>query len=255
MEVKGKVAVITGGASGIGRTTAELLASLGAAVMIADVNRRDGHNAVNAIESSGGRAAFVRTDVTDADSFSQVLETTVEQFGRLDILHNNAGIQLGPGFPDAPLDRWRRVLDIDLQAVILGTYLAAPIMQRLGGGVIINTASMSGLYPNPQDPVYGAAKAGVVSFTHSLAPWASARNIRVNCICPGVTETEFVRRMIDKAAAAGRDAGFPATMVKPQAIAQAVLMFIEDDSLFGQVFEARPSGTVMMAPRAAPARR
>ena len=139
--------------------------------------------------------------------------------------------------------------------MILGTYLAAPIMQRLSGGVIINTASMSGLYPNPQDPVYGAAKAGVVSFTHSLAPWAAERNIRVNCICPGVTETEFVSRMIDKAAAAGRDAGFPATMLKPQVIAQAVLRFIEDDSLVGQVFEARPSGTVMVPPRAAPARR
>ena len=99
MEVKGKVAVITGGASGIGGTTAKLLASLGAAVMIADVNRRDGHNMVNEIESAGGRAAFVRTDVTDADSFRQMLETTVEQFGRLDILHNNAGITLGPGLP------------------------------------------------------------------------------------------------------------------------------------------------------------
>jgi NAD(P)-dependent dehydrogenase (short-subunit alcohol dehydrogenase family) len=255
MEVKGKVAVITGGAAGIGRTTAELLVSLGAAVMIADVNRRDGHNAVSAIESSGGRAAFVRTDVTDANSVRQMLETTVEQFGRLDILHNNAGIMLGPGFLEAPLDRWRRVLDIDLQAVILGTYLAAPIMQRLGGGVIINTASMSGLYPNPQDPVYGAAKAGVVSFTHSLAPWAAERNIRVNCICPGVTKTEFVSRMMEKAAAAGRDAGFPAKMLKPQVIAQAVLRFIQDDSLVGQVFEARPSGTVMVPPRSAPARR
>ena len=144
MEVKDKVAVITGGASGIGRTTAELLASLGATVMIADVNRKDGHNTVAAIESSGGRAAFVRTDVTDADSFREVLQATVDQFGRLDILHNNAGIMLGPSFPETTLERWRRVLDIDLQAVILGTYLAAPIMQRLGGGVIINTASMSG---------------------------------------------------------------------------------------------------------------
>jgi NAD(P)-dependent dehydrogenase (short-subunit alcohol dehydrogenase family) len=220
--------------------------------MIADLNRKDAQNAVAAIESSGGRAAFVRTDVTDADSLREVLQTTVDRFGRLDILHNNAGVMLGPDFPDTALERWRRVLDIDLQAVILGTYLAAPIMQRLGGGVIINTASMSGLYPNPQDPVYGAAKAGVVSFTHSLAPWASTRKIRVNCICPGVTETEFVRRMIDRAAAAGRAAGFPATMLRPRVIADAVLMFIEDDTLAGQVFEARPSATTMVPPRRAP---
>lgn len=252
MEVKDKVAVITGGASGIGRTTAELLASLGATVMIADVNRKDAHHAVAAIESSGGRAAFVRTDVTDADSFREVLQATVDQFGRLDILHNNAGIMLGPSFPETTLERWRRVLDIDLQAVILGTYLAAPIMQRLGGGVIINTASMSGLYPFPQDPVYAAAKAGVVNFTYSLAPWASARKIRVNCICPGVTQTEFVRRMMDQAAAAGRDSQFPARMLQPQVIAEAVLMFIEDDSLAGQVFEARPSATMTVPPRPAP---
>src|SRR5262249_28515794 len=155
-------------------------------------------------------------------------------------------------FLEAPIERWRRVLDIDLQAVILGTYLTAPIMQRLGGGVIVNTASMSGLYPFPQDPVYAAAKAGVGNFTYSLAAWAESRKGRVNCICPGITQTEYVRRMMDQAAAAGRATEFPATMLQPQVIAEAVLMFIENDRLAGQVYEARPSGTVMMPSRTAP---
>ena len=99
-----------------------------------------------------------------------MLDTAMSKFGRLDILHNNAGIGVGaPGYPDAPPERWHLVVEIDLQAVILGTGLAAPLMQKNGGGVIINTASMAGLYPHRQDAVYGAAKGGVVNFTHSLA--------------------------------------------------------------------------------------
>ena len=91
------------------------------------------------------------------------------------------------------------MIEIDLQAVILGTGLAAPLMQKNGGGVIINTASMAGLYPHRQDAVYGAAKGGVVNFTHSLAFWEAERKIRVNCVCPGIVDTPMVRRGLDAA--------------------------------------------------------
>ena len=201
MEIKGKAGVITGGSSGIGRATAERLAKEGAAIVVADLDEAGGAETVKRIESAGGRAVFVKADVTKLDDARRMLDTAMSKFGRLDILHNNAGIGVGaPGYPDAPPERWHLVIEIDLQAVILGTGLAAPLMQKNGGGVIINTASMAGLYPHRQDAVYGAAKGGVVNFTHSLASWEAERKIRVNCICPGIVDTPLVRRGLEQAA-------------------------------------------------------
>lgn len=255
MDVKGKTAVITGGASGIGRATAELLARKGASVVIADLVEAQGVETVKAIESAGGRAAFIKADVTDEDDARRMLELAVNRFGSLDILYNNAGIAVGlPGYPLAEIKRWRRVIDIDLQAVILGCHLAAPMMDPKGG-VIVNTASMAGLYPYKEDPVYGAAKAGVVNFTYSLAPWASKRNIRVNCVCPGVVDTPLVRRGIEAAKRAGHTAGIPAKILQPIQIAEAVLRLVEDDSLFGRAIEVRPTGVRLVEVPAAPGSR
>jgi NAD(P)-dependent dehydrogenase (short-subunit alcohol dehydrogenase family) len=255
MEINGKVAVITGGASGIGRATAELLASGGAAVIIADLVETSGDETVKAIEAVGGRAAFVKADVTNEDDARRMLDTAVQKFGGLDILYNNAGIAVGvPGYPQAEIKRWRRVIEIDLFAVILGCHLAAPLMDPKGGA-IINTASMAGLYPYKEDPVYGAAKAGVVNFTYSLAPWAAKRNIRVNCVCPGVVDTPLVRKGIEAAKRAGQTAGVPSTIMPPSAIANAVLSLIRDDQMFGRALEVRPSGPRLIETPAAPGTR
>jgi NAD(P)-dependent dehydrogenase (short-subunit alcohol dehydrogenase family) len=255
VEINGKVAVITGGASGIGRATAELLASGGAAVIIADLVETLGDETVKAIEAAGGRAAFVKADVTNEDDARRMLDTAVQKFGGLDILYNNAGIAVGvPGYPQAEIKRWRRVIEIDLLAVILGCHLAAPLMDPKGGA-IINTASMAGLYPYKEDPVYGAAKAGVVNFTYSLAPWAAKRNIRVNCVCPGVVDTPLVRKGIEAAKRAGHTAGVPATIMPPSAIANAVLSLIRDDQMFGRALEVRPSGPRLIETPAAPGTR
>jgi NAD(P)-dependent dehydrogenase (short-subunit alcohol dehydrogenase family) len=255
MEINGKVAVITGGASGIGRATAELLASGGAAVIIADLVETSGDETVKAIEAAGGRAAFVKADVTNEDDARRMLDTAVQKFGGLDILYNNAGIAVGvPGYPQAEIKRWRRVIEIDLFAVILGCHLAAPLMDPKGGA-IINTASMAGLYPYKEDPVYGAAKAGVVNFTYSLAPWAAKRNIRVNCVCPGVVDTPLVRKGIEAAKRAGQTAGVPSTIMPPSAIANAVLSLIRDDQMFGRALEVRPSGPRLIETPAAPGTR
>jgi meso-butanediol dehydrogenase/(S,S)-butanediol dehydrogenase/diacetyl reductase len=255
MDIKGKSAVITGGASGIGRATAELLARKGASVVIADLVEAQGVETVKAIESAGGRAVFIKADVTDEDDARRMLELAVNRFGSLDILYNNAGIAVGlPGYPLAEIKRWRRVIDIDLQAVILGCHLAAPMMDPKGG-VIVNTASMAGLYPYKEDPVYGAAKAGVVNFTYSLAPWASKRNIRVNCVCPGVVDTPLVRRGIEAAKRAGHTAGIPAKILQPIQIAEAVLRLVEDDNLFGRAIEVRPTGARLVEVPAAPGSR
>ena len=258
MEIKGKVGVITGGSSGIGRATAERLAKEGAAIVVADLDEAGGAETVKRIESAGGRAVFVKADVTRIEDARRMLDTAVSKFGRLDILHNNAGIGVGaPGFPEAPPERWHLVIEIDLQAVILGTGLAAPLMQKHGGGTIINTASMAGLYPHRQDVVYGAAKGGVVNFTHSLAFWEAERKIRVNCVCPGIVDTPLVRKGIEAATKLGFLAKpfVPAKMIQPEEIADAVVSLVRDDSLFGCALEIRPTGRQIVDPRRAPGSR
>jgi NAD(P)-dependent dehydrogenase (short-subunit alcohol dehydrogenase family) len=253
MEIRGKAAVITGAGSGIGRATAERLAHDGASIVVADVDERGGAETVKNIESAGGKAVFVRANVTEEADARRMIETATQKFGRLDILYNNAGVGTGiPGFPAAPLAQWKRVIDIDLTAVILGTWIAAPIMEKNGGGAIINTASMAGLYPHRQDAIYGAAKAGVVNFTHSLAVWASEKKIRVNCVCPGIVDTPMVRRGLEAATKAGMKSWMPAKILQPEQIADAVATLIRDESLFGCSLEVRPSGPKIVEPRPAP---
>ena len=256
MEIRGKVGVITGGGSGIGRATSERLAREGASIVIADLDQAGGIETVKRIEAAGGKAVFVHADVVKIEDTRRMLDTAITKFGRLDILHNNAGIGVGaPGFPDAPPERWHLVVEIDLQAVILGTGLAAPLMQKNGGGLIINTASMAGLYPHRQDAVYGAAKSGVVNFTHSLASWESERKIRVNCICPGVVDTPLVRKGLEQAEKLGIKSWMPSKIIQPEEIADAIVTLVRDDSLFGCSLEVRPTGRQIVDPRPAPGTR
>jgi NAD(P)-dependent dehydrogenase (short-subunit alcohol dehydrogenase family) len=249
MDPAGKVAVITGGGSGIGRTTALRLAARGASIMIVDLNDRMGEEAVGLIEQKGGRAAFVKAEVTDAEQMAAALQSTVSRFNRVDILYNNAGLALPPpGFPKVGIEVWRRVLDVDLQAVILGCHLAYPLMKQSGGGVIVNTASMAGVYPMPLDPVYAAAKAGVVHLTYSLVNWQKD-GIRVNCVCPGITNTPMVARMLETRSKSELKSVKPQSLLEPDAIADVVLNFIDDDRIAGQVVEVRPSGPQVLPTR------
>ena len=240
MIIKGKTAFITGGASGIGLATARRLAREGASVAIADLDT----NALDRARKEVGEKTLALTvNVTEEDQLREALERTVKELGHLDIVHNNAGIGTGPpGYPLVEIDQWKRVLDIDLYAVILGCHLAAPLMERSGGGVIINTASMAGLYPHPTDPIYGSAKAGVVAFTYALAPWAAQRKIRVNCVCPGIVDTPLVQRGQEARAKAGLPTLAPAKMLNADQIADAVMELISDDSIIGRALEIRPSG-------------
>jgi NAD(P)-dependent dehydrogenase (short-subunit alcohol dehydrogenase family) len=253
MEIRGKVAVITGAGSGIGRATALRLANDGASILVADVDEAGGAETVKQIETDGGRAAYVRADVTLEADARKMIDTAVAKFGALHILYNNAGVGTGvPPFPEASLAQWRRVIDIDLTAVIMGTWIAAPLIQKYGGGAIINTASMAGLYPHRQDPIYGAAKAGVVNFTHSCAPWAAEKKIRVNCVCPGIVDTPMVRRGLEAATKAGIKSWAPSKMLHAEDIADAVAYLIRDESLFGCSLEVRPNGRQIVDPRPAP---
>jgi NAD(P)-dependent dehydrogenase (short-subunit alcohol dehydrogenase family) len=250
MEIRGKVAVITAAGSGIGRATSLRLALDGASILVADVDEAGGSETVKLLEKEGGRALFVRTDVAQEADLRNMIDIAIAHFGGLDILHNNAGIGTpSPGFPEAPPTQWRRAVDINLTAVIMGTGIAAPIMQQRGGGVIINTSSMGGLYPLPQDPIYGATKAGIVHFTHSCAPWASQRNIRVNCVCPSIVDTPVVRRGLEAMKQAGVKSWAPPQMLEASDIADAIADLIGDDSLSGCAMEVRPSGRQIIDPR------
>jgi len=231
MEIRGKVAVVTGAGSGIGRATAVRLAREGASVIVADLDDAGARETVAGITQAGGAAADVHVDVTREADARQMLSAAEVRYGGLDILCNNAGVTTGTlDFAQATSDQWQRVLDVNLRAVILGTHLALPLLRRRGGGAIVHTASMAAFVGFPPDPVYAATKGGVVLFTHSLGPLA-AEGIRVNCICPGVVNTPMLRR-----AAGDQQPAWLGTvpLLEPENIADGIVQLIADDTLAGR---------------------
>lgn len=239
-ELAGKVAVVTGGGSGIGRATSLALAAAGVSVVVADIDPAAGEETVALVAAAGGAAAIVPTDVTKWEDIERMVALAEEKFGGLDILHNNAGINAGwPRFPDAARERWDRTVAINLWAVIAGTQAAVPAMRRRGGGVVINSASMAGLMTYGAEPIYGATKSGVVAFTRALAYLKDEDNIRVNCVCPTFVDTPLPRRRLDDMPAEERDRWRAALdsmpMLKPEAVAEAILGLVRDDSLAGRV--------------------
>jgi NAD(P)-dependent dehydrogenase (short-subunit alcohol dehydrogenase family) len=228
VDLAGKVALVTGGAMGIGFAVTQALADAGAQVVLADRDSEAGKQAAAAI---GG--LFVRADVTDDDELRRMIETAERFGGGLDILVNNAGGIDGPIYPEAPVERWERVLDLNLRAVMLATQLALDPLSRRGGGAIVNVASVAGLGAGPHGaPEYAAAKAGVVRLTAALGSLA-AEGIRVNAICPDYVDTPAVQRSLAQMSEEERS-NVP-ELVSPEAIAGGVLDLIRDDSLAGRV--------------------
>ena len=186
---EGKVAVVTGGASGIGAATVELLHGEGAAVAIADLPGEAGPALAARL---GERAIFVPTDVSDQSAVEALVSAAADRFGRLDILFNNAGIGSFAATPELAVADWRRVMAVDLDAVFYGCKAAIPRMRENGGGVIVNTASASGLAADYHFAAYNAAKAAVINYTRAVAIDHAREGIRCNAVCPGPVETPIL---------------------------------------------------------------
>jgi len=189
----GKRALITGGASGIGRATALLFAREGAAVAVADVDQANGEAVVREIVERGGRAIFIRCDVTQAADCERAVAQTVGTLGGLDVLSNNAGIIRRAAVPETSEADWERVMAVNVKSVFLLSKYAVPAMVQAGGGAIINTASGWGLVGGRKAAAYCASKGAVVLLTKAMALDHGEQNIRVNCICPGDTDTGMLR--------------------------------------------------------------
>jgi NAD(P)-dependent dehydrogenase (short-subunit alcohol dehydrogenase family) len=232
--LKGKVALVTGGASGIGRATALLFAREGAAVAIVDLDEPQARTAVQDIEAQGGQAIFIRCDVTRADECQHAVQATLEQFGRLDILFNNAGIVRRADVIKTTEEEWDRVMDVNVKSIFLMSKYVVPVMAAAGGGAIINTSSGWGLKGGGNAVAYCASKGAVTNMTRAMAIDHGKQKIRVNAVCPGDTDTPMLR---DEARQLGQtEDGFLADAAnrplgryaQPEEIAQAVLYLASD---------------------------
>src|ERR1700692_675045 len=238
MKLSGKVALITGAASGIGRATALLFAREGAAGSLPDLNADAGQRVVDQITKSGGRAFFEGIDVTRAADCQRLVERAIREFGRIDILFNNAGIIRRATVLDLSEDDWDRVMAVNVKSIYLMSREVIPHMRKAGGGTIINTASGWGLTGGAKAAVYCASKGAVVLLTKAMGLDHGPQKIRVNCICPGDTDTGMLREEAGQlgeensrflADAAQRPLGRVGT---PEEIAQAALYLASDSSSF-----------------------
>jgi NAD(P)-dependent dehydrogenase (short-subunit alcohol dehydrogenase family) len=188
---KDKTAIVTGGASGIGRALCFNLARHGAFVTVADINIEGAKQVAESIASSGGRAGAVKLDVTKKEDVQKIIKDTAEEHGRLDYIFNNAGIGNIGDERDKTFDDWQRIIDINLLGVIYGTLAAYSLMVKQGSGHIVNTASIAGLMPSPTEVAYGTVKHAVVGLSTSLRVEGAALGVKVSAICPGIIQTSF----------------------------------------------------------------
>jgi meso-butanediol dehydrogenase/(S,S)-butanediol dehydrogenase/diacetyl reductase len=238
MRLAGKVAIVTGSGSGIGRAIAELFSKEGAKVAIVERNEASGNQTAETIHAQGGEAVFIKADVAKSADVRSAVESTIERFGRLDILVNNAAIQTLAKLVDTTEEVWDQIHSVNLKGVFFGCKFSIPEMLRVGGGSIINIASVLGLVGDPDLAAYCAAKGGVIALTRAAALTYGPEGIRVNCVCPGDVETPLVQSYFDKDPDAEqlRRTVYSKYALRriatPEEIAKAVLFLASDESSF-----------------------
>ena len=184
-----KVAIVTGGASGIGKAVCEELARHGAIVTVADINEEGAIQVASAITANGEQADAVKLDVVNAEDVKKLVKDTAEKYDRLDYMFNNAGITIGGEVRDLSREHWQKILDVNLWGVIYGTTAAYKLMVQQGFGHIVNTASLAGLIPFPMQTMYTASKHAVVGLSRTLRLEGAELGVRVSVICPGAVES------------------------------------------------------------------
>ncbi len=237
MRLANKAAIITGAGSGLGRASAILFAKEGAKVVVADINDAGGEEAVAAIRSSGGEAIFVHTDVSKASDAKNLIKTTKDKFGKIDIILNSAGVPQRPT-PVENLDEslWDRIYAVNVKSMFLMTKYAFPVMKEAGSGVVINLASISGLRPRPGSSAYASSKAAVINLTRILALEGAPSKIRVNAINPVAADTPMLPGLLtegvdmNEAKKALIDTVPLGRLATPQDVAYAALYLASDES-------------------------
>jgi len=238
MRLAGRAAIITGGAAGIGRATAELFAEEGARVVVADLDEKSGDETVSVIKGKGGEAIFVATDVSREDDAQRLCEEALRAFGRVDILVNNAATFVLKGL-EASIEDWRRSLDVNVVGTALVSRFAVEAMKRSGGGAIVNLGSISSFIAQPQFVTYSATKAALVQMTRNMALDLAPFGIRVNCVCPGTILTrasqdhmERVGMTLEEFVAEEGPKHLLGRVGKPREVAYAILFLASDEASF-----------------------
>lgn len=233
MDYRGKVALVTGGGSGIGRATCEIFAERGGAVVVADVNEAAAKATAEAIAGKGGRAQAARCDVTQWDEVQAAVETARQTFGRLDVVINCAGILKASRLEDTSEEDWNQVLRVNLTGAFLVTKAAMKVLREQGGGAIVHIASRMAIRVKEEHGAYAASKAGILQLTQMAALEGAPYGIRVNCVCPGFIDTLMTRSGYGDEAFAGWAKVCPLGRAgRPEEIARAMLFLASDAASF-----------------------